>query len=185
MGMKPDVVGGKQWGYTVVPGDYDASKNQTRPAIPSDTDYAILRVEVSNQGANSDLIFGGANPEEINLLAFSDMENAKSWHVSPSLKDIREVMNQVGPEKTILSIYFRQPYVLDEDSGMRKAGAILAGFGVSDAALMDVLTGRFKPAGKLPFALANNAQALIRQAPDAPGYDKEDTLFPFGHGLTY
>jgi beta-glucosidase len=185
MGMKPDVVGDKQWGYTVVSGDYDATKNQTRATVPSDTDYAILRVEVSNQGANPDLIFGGANPDEINLLAFSDMENAKSWHVSPSLKDIQEVMNKVGPENTILSIYFRQPYVLDEGSGMRKAGAILAALGVSDAALMDVLTGRFKPAGKLPFALANNAQALMKQAPDAPGYEKEDTLFAFGHGLTY
>ena len=32
-----------------------------------------------------------------------------------------------------LAIYFRQPYVLDRESGMREAGAFLAGFGVSDA----------------------------------------------------
>jgi beta-glucosidase len=49
---------------------------------------------------------------------------------------------------------------------------------------MDVLTGRFKPQGKLPFALAGNAQALLRQASDAPGYDQADTLFPFGFGRT-
>ena len=35
---------------------------------------------------------------------------------------------------------------------------------------MDVLTGKFKPQGKLPFALANNPEAILRQDPDAPGY---------------
>ena len=68
---------------------------------------------------------------------------------------------------------------------MRQAGAILGIFGVSDAAIMDILTGRFGPSGQLPFALANNAQAIVEQAPDAPGYDEEDTLFPFGYGLSY
>jgi beta-glucosidase len=56
---------------------------------------------------------------------------------------------------------------------------------VRDAALMDVLTGRSAPHGKLPFALAANAQAIRRQASDAPGYDAGDTLFPLGFGLTY
>lgn len=68
---------------------------------------------------------------------------------------------------------------------MRNAGAILATFGVSDAALMDILTGTFKPVGKLPFALAKSAKALVEQAPDAPGYGEGTTLFPFGHGLRY
>ena len=50
---------------------------------------------------------------------------------------------------------------------------------------MDVITGKFKPTGKLPFALANSTQALLRQASDAPGYGAGDTLFPFGFGLSY
>jgi beta-glucosidase len=78
-----------------------------------------------------------------------------------------------------------QPYVLDQESGLREAGAILAGFGVSDAALMDVITGRFKPQGKLPFALANRLQAVIDNDPDAPGYPAADTLYSFGFGLSY
>ena len=55
-------------------------------------------------------------------------------------------------------------------------GAIVATFGVSDMALMDVLTGKFKPQGKLPFALANKPEAIVRQDPDAPGYADADTL---------
>ena len=32
----------------------------------------------------------------------------------------------------MLHVYFRQPFVLDEASGLRDAGAIVAGFGISD-----------------------------------------------------
>ena len=48
-----------------------------------------------------------------------------------------------------------------------------------------ILTGKFKPSGKLPFALAENAEAIVKQDPDAPGYGETDTLFPFGYGLSY
>jgi len=95
------------------------------------------------------------------------------------------VTNPVRPLDRTLAIYFRQPYVLDEASGLRQAGAIVGLFGASDAALMDVLTGKFPPTGTLPFALANSPAAIVRQAPDAPGYPPEDTLFPFGFGLQY
>lgn len=185
MGMNPDVVGDDKWfGFTVVLGDYDTSKAETRPMVPKGTDYAIIRVAVGNE-RSPDRRFGGPLPEELNMLSFSEMAKAKSWTMTPSLEDIQGVMKEVGADKTILAIRFRQPYVLDKASGLRNAGAILATFGVSDAAIMDVLTGNFKPTGKMPFALAKNAEAIVKQAPDAPGYEKSDTLFPFGHGLSY
>lgn len=185
MGMNPEVVGDDRWfGFTVVSGDYDSKKEETRPPVPAGTDYAIVRVVVGNERSR-DRIFGGPAPDELDMLSFSDMAKAKSWTMTPSLEDIQGVMKEVGADKTILAIRFRQPYVLDEASGLRDAGVILATFGVSDAAIMDVLTGHFKPSGKLPFALAKNAEAIVKQAPDAPGYDQADTLFPFGHGLSY
>ncbi len=113
------------------------------------------------------------------------MATSKSWRIIPSLEDIQTIMRTVGSDITVLAIDFAQPYVLDENSGMLNAGAILATFGVSDAAVMDILTGKFKPAGKLPFALANKPEAVITQDPDAPGYPEKDILFPFGFGMTY
>ncbi|WP_137169425.1 glycoside hydrolase family 3 N-terminal domain-containing protein [Marinomonas sp. FW-1] len=131
------------------------------------------------------LIFGGAVPWEVNNLSFTSMAASESWKISPSLEDIQAVMKEVGAENTILNIYFRNPYVLDEASGLKNAGAILAGFGVNNKALMDVISGRFAPQGKMPFALPNSLKAVLDNAPDAPGYPKEDTLFDYNFGLTY
>lgn len=220
MGMNTTVVSSAaHGGYTVVSGDYDAAKGQTRPNTAG-ADYAIIRVEVSNPravttnyksndpgtganpaflnpatgrvwgaddktGMDSGLMFGGAFPWEASNLSFTTMARSQSWAVSPALGDIQAVMTEVGAARTVLCIYFRQPYVLDEESGLLRAGAILAGFGVSDSALMDIMAGKHHPQGRLPFALARTVEAVIRNDPDAPGYPAADTLFPFGHGLSY
>ena len=189
----------QKYGYEVVQGDpIDGGQVDA----PDSTDVALIRVTVTNPvvpltGPKEPLpipgipnikpstLFGGAAPDELDFLAFSDMVDSDSWRISPSLDRIRSTMASVGAANTVLAIYFRQPYVIDEASGMRSAGAVLGLFGADDAALMDILTGKFKPSGKLPFALANSAEAILRQAPDAPGYDEEDTLYPFGHGLSF
>ena len=154
-----------------------------QPAInPVCVDDAIGLI---GPGVPAGLIFGGALPWEVGNISFTTMAASASWQISPSLSDIQAVMNEIGADRVVLNIYFRQPYVIDEASGLKDAGAILAGFGVSDSALMDVITGKFAPKGKLPFALANNLQAVIDKQSDAPGYRADDTLYPFGFGLTY
>jgi beta-glucosidase len=187
MGLGAEAV--RSSGFTVTAGDHEAG--QRLPPVPADTDAAIIRVTITNPvmpapGENPpQTIFGGATPDELDFLSFSQMAASKSWIITPSLLDIQAVMEAVGSERTVLAIYFRQPYVLDEASGLRRAGALLSLHGASDAAVMDVITGRFKPQGKLPFALANSVEAIRRQASDTPGYAPEDTLYPFGFGLSY
>lgn len=160
-------------------------------------DRCVAKADYSVEDAakaclDNGLGFGGSFPWENGMLSFTEMAAAQSWLISPPLADIQAVMNEVGAKKTVLAIYFRQPYVLDDASGLKGAGGIVAGFGVSNAALLDVLSGKvlatgapFKPQGKLPFALANNAKAIVDNLPDVPGYPSQDTLFPFGFGLTY
>lgn len=136
-------------------------------------------------GVRLGLLFGGALPWEVNDISFSAMAKAQSWEITPSLETIRSVMAEVGADKTVLIINFRQPYVIDAESGLRDAGALLATFEVSGEALAEVLTGAFQPVGRLPFSLAATQQAVISNAPDLPGYSPEDTLYPFGFGLGY
>jgi beta-glucosidase len=136
-------------------------------------------------GVARGLMFGGPLPWEVNNLSFTTMAASQSWQITPSLADIQAVMREAGAKRTVLAIYFRNPYVLDDASGLKDAGALLASFGVSDIALLEVMSGRFAPKGKLPFALARTLQAVIDNQPDTPGYPKADTLFPFGFGLTF
>ena len=83
---------------------------------------------------------------------------------------------------TVVDIYLDRPAVIPELA--EAAAALLADFGVSDAALLDVVFGRTTPTGVLPFELPSSMDAVRRQLPDVP-YDSEDPLFPFGHGLSY
>lgn len=129
--------------------------------------------------------FGGVLPWETGSLSFSAMAASQSWSVQPNLATIQAIMREAGARNTILVIYFRHPYVLDAASGLLDAGAVVAHFGVSEPALMDVLSGRVQPQGRLPFALANKLEAIARKSPDRPGYGAADTLFPFGFGLSY
>lgn len=152
--------------------------------------YGAADACVSNgTGACTDngLRFGGSLPWESSLLDFTGMTGSDSWEVTPALDEVQQVMAEVGAENTVLDIYFRQPFVLDEASGLRDAGAILANFGNSTAALMDIVSGEFTPQGRMPFALAGTRQAILEQNSDTPGYDEttDGALFPFGFGLTY
>ena len=133
-------------------------------------------------------IFGGALPWEIGDISFTGMAVAKSRSMYPTLADIKAIMTEIGdPKKVILSIYFRAPYVLDDASGLKNAGAILATFGVTDVAMMDVLSGKFKPQGKMPFALPKTLKAVQEQKSDLPGFDEttDGALYKFGYGLSY
>jgi beta-glucosidase len=137
---------------------------------------------------DSGLIFGGAYPWESNLLALSDIAKAESSTMTPSLTDIQAAMREFGdPSKVVISIYFRNPYVLDEASGIPTAGALIATFGVSDKAQLDIISGKARPEGRLPFALPRTKQSVLEQHPDAPGYDEsqDGALFRYGHGLGY
>jgi beta-glucosidase len=95
------------------------------------------------------------------------------------LQTLRAIM-QARP--TIVALYLDRPYVIPEIA--RESAALVGHFGVSDAALLDVLTGAAPPSGTLPFEMPSSMNAVRAQKEDVP-YDSEAPLFRFGHGLTY
>lgn len=175
---------GLYWGaedpaIMAAPGSTNAATGETGPAI-----NAVCSLTTMGGALN----FGGALPWQIGDISFSGMAAQTSRTMYPTLADIKNIMTEIGdPKKVVLSVYFRAPYVMDDASGMKDAGAILATFGVTDAAMMDVLSGKFKPQGKMPFALPKTLQAVYDQKSDLPGFDEttDGALYKFGHGLTY
>jgi beta-glucosidase len=83
---------------------------------------------------------------------------------------------------TIVDIYIDRPAVIPEIN--EKAKGLLADFGASDAAVLDVIFGKAKPEGKLPIELPSSMEAVRNQQEDVP-YDSKDPLYKFGHGLQY
>lgn len=92
---------------------------------------------------------------------------------------ILSILEQVP---TVVDIYLERPAVIPEIA--EKSAALLGNFSVNDAAMLDVIFGRFNPCGKLPFELPSSMEAVRQQKEDLP-YDSVDPLFGFGHGLGY
>jgi len=98
---------------------------------------------------------------------------------SPEKERILGLMEKVP---TIVDIYLDRPAVIPEIA--EKSVGLLADFGASDSAVLEIIFGKFKPNGKLPFELPFSMEAVKKQKEDLP-YDSENPVFPFGHGLTY
>ena len=83
---------------------------------------------------------------------------------------------------TVVDINLERPAVIPEIAD--KSAALLADFGSNDAAVLDVIFGRFVPTGKLPFELPSSMEAVQKQKEDLP-HDSENPRYPFGFGLRY
>ena len=82
----------------------------------------------------------------------------------------------------VVLVHMERPGILTELVELRPQIAILAHFGSSDGAILDVVTGRVAPKGRLPFDIPRNAASVDDQKEDVP-FDLKDPLFHFGFGL--
>jgi len=130
-----------------------------------DADLAILRLSAPYEPREGFL----ESRFHAGDLAFQEEEKAR-------------ILNVLAQVPTIVDVYLDRPAVIPEIAA--KSAALLANFGASDAAVLDVIFGHFAPSGKLPFEMPSSMEAVQRQREDLP-YDSVDPLFPFGHGLTY
>ncbi|RPI27774.1 MAG: glycoside hydrolase family 3 protein [Acidobacteria bacterium] len=139
---------------------------------PKQADLAIIAVNapfaVHKGGAS---FFRGAHE---GTLAYAGAENASE------LEGIRKLAASGTP--TVVCMYMDRPAVLTEF--IDQVGAALVHFSSSDAALLDVVFGRFRPSGKLPFDLPRDMESVTRQKEDVP-HDLANPLFRTGFGLKY
>jgi beta-glucosidase len=93
-----------------------------------------------------------------------------------------EILALLQTVPTIVVLYLDRPAVIPEISAA--AQALLGDFGADDTAVLNVVFGKARPEGKLPFELPSSMEAVHNQKADLP-YDSKDPLFPFGFGLSY
>ncbi len=98
-----------------------------------------------------------------------------------------DYVNSVMASKpTILAINFTNPWVINEiDKGNAKT--IIATFGTTPDAVLDIVTGAFKPTGKMPFTTPVSQKVVEENESDVPGFMKPKgyALFKFGDGLSF
>lgn len=99
---------------------------------------------------------------------------------STVLEGIRKVAASGTP--TVVIVNMDKPVILTEF--IESVAAVFGAFGAGDAALFDVVFGKAKPSGKLPFDLPADMPSVMAQAADVP-FDMDEPLFKFGFGLTY
>lgn len=116
---------------------------------------------------------------------FSSGGQAIELSLSKNKIDVSHVNEILNSKPTILAINFTNPWVIDEiDKG--KAKTILATFGTTQDALIDIVSGAFKPTGKMPFTTPISEKAVSENQSDVPGFMKPNyALFKFGDGLSY
>jgi beta-glucosidase len=86
-----------------------------------------------------------------------------------------------GKTKVAIALFADRPAVLGPVNTM--ASAILVNFGVSDAALLDVATGKLAAKGRLPFEFPSTMDAVTKQDP-AVSDDTRKPLYRAGAGRT-
>jgi beta-glucosidase len=131
-----------------------------------DAEVAILRASVGRGRLGPGLRARGAVPIDLTL-------------PGETLARVRAVLRQ---KPTVVALHLDNPLVVPELAS--EAGALLATFGVSDEALLDVLVGNHAPTGKLPFEMPSSMDAVRAQLEDVP-HDSKAPLFPIGSGLSY
>lgn len=102
------------------------------------------------------------------------------YHGADDLAAIQAI-EQAGVS-LVLSVYLDRPAILTEVAPAAKV--LLANFGALDQALFDVISGKAKARGKLPFELPSNWQAVLNQASDVAS-DSVNPLYAYGAGLAY
>jgi beta-glucosidase len=144
-----------------------AAKYATVVDKPGDADLAIIRLKTPWYPVETDI-------------PMAKMFHHGDLDFKGTQKDsILQLLNTVP---TIVDIYLDRPAVIPEISA--KAKGLLADFGASDAAVLDVVFGKYKPGGHLPIELPSSMDAVRAQKTDMP-YDSKDPLYKFGYGLSY
>ena len=93
-----------------------------------------------------------------------------------------ELLKLIQSKPTVTVMNLERPAVIPEINAQSKA--VIGDFSSQDDIILDLIYGKFKPTGKLPFELPSSMEAVLNQKEDLP-HDSKDPLYSFGFGITY
>lgn len=131
-----------------------------------DADVAILRLKAPYEPRNGSFLETFFHAGDL------DFKEPEKGRILAILKKV----------PTIVDIYLDRPAVIPEITD--QCAGLVANFGASDSAILDIIFGRFSPSAKLPFEIPSSMDAVKQQKSDVP-HDSTDPLFEYGFGLRY
>jgi beta-glucosidase len=134
---------------------------------PGDADFAIIRLKTPWYPVETDNPF------------------AKGFHhgdLDFKGEEREAILELLRTVPTIVVLYLDRPAVFPGIA--EESVAIVADFGASDRAVVEVLFGIASPQGRLPFELPSSMDAVRDQLADVPA-DSRNPLFELGFGLSY
>jgi beta-glucosidase len=165
-GLLPLAAGRKVWLYKVDPAEAKA-RGFIVVDDPAQADLAILRVDAPFETLHPYHFFGSRQNE--GRLDFRDGQ-----------ADYEAIKRASAKVPTAVAVNLDRPAILTNVRD--KVQVLLATFGASDAAVLDVLTGKARAQGRLPFELPSSMSAVEQQDPAIPD-DSASPLYPRGAGL--
>jgi beta-glucosidase len=133
-----------------------------------DADVALVRLGTPSERPHPNHFFGSRQNE-----GRLDFRPGEAGHDL-----VKELSSKT---KVAVALFADRPAVLGPVNTM--ASAILVNFGVSDAALLDVATGKLAAKGRLPFEFPSTMDAVTKQDP-AVADDTRKPLYRAGAGRT-
>lgn len=100
-----------------------------------------------------------------------------------------DYVKKISNKPTILAINYTNPWAINEvyndENGHIKG--VLATFGTTPEAILDIVSGQFNPSGKMPFSTPVTDEAAQNQKSDVPGYLEGNgyEFFKFNEGNSY
>ncbi|WP_394990159.1 glycoside hydrolase family 3 N-terminal domain-containing protein [Emticicia sp.] len=162
---------------------YDNGRTKTPITVKKPT-IANDRFEFVSTKEEADVVLLWLIPSAGGL--FSSGGKPIELSLSKNKIDIAHVNELINAKPTVVVINFSSPWVIDElDKSNTKT--ILATFGTTQEALLDIVSGAFNPTGKMPFSTPISEKAAAENKSDVPGFlePKGYALFKFGDGLSY
>jgi len=154
------------WLYNVDPAE--AEKRGWRVVDDAgQADLAIVRVNTPFERLHPNHFFGARQNE--GRLDFRDGD-----------ADFEAIKQSGAARRSVVAVNLDRPAVLTNVRD--KVDGLLATFGASDAAVLDVVSGIAEAQGRLPFELPSSMPAVDRQDPARPD-DSAAPLYPAGYGL--